>query len=50
MKYKRKNLLIVSQYWYRRDATTNLAASKAPAIIITCVLAPANKCDKPNTE
>ena len=36
--------------WYNKEATTNLATSKAPAIIITCVLAPANKCDKPNTE
>ena len=49
-KYVLSNLLIVFQYWYKREATTNLATSKAPAIIITSVLAPANRCDKPNTE
>ena len=45
-----KILLIESQYWYNKEATTNLATSKVPAIIITCVLAPANNILNPNTE
>ena len=49
-KYIFRNLLMVSQYWYNKDATTSFANSNEPAIIITCVLAPANSLLNPNTE
>ena len=41
---------MVVQYWYSKEAVTNLANSNEPAIIITCVAAPANNLLSPKTE